>query len=61
MKREFYQIIEAVNVDTYDFFGVFADRRELFADLTHLNSDGAEMFTNLINRAILQERKETEL
>ena len=39
----------------------FADRRELFADLTHLNSDGAEEFTKLLNETVLRRQKGTDL
>lgn len=61
-KRKFYQIIETMgSVAVFDFFDVFANRREFFADLTHLNSDGAEAFTELINQTVLQGRKETDL
>lgn len=60
-KQEFYRIAGGADVDIFDFFALFADRRELFADLTHLNSDGAEMFTNHINQTVLRERKETDL
>ncbi len=60
-KREYYQIIETVGARIVDFFDVFADHRELFADLTHLNSAGAEVFTERINQRVLQERKETDL
>lgn len=61
-KRKFYQIIETLGSGAvFDFFDVFANRREFFADLTHLNSDGAEAFTELINQTVLQGRKETDL
>lgn len=55
MKREFYQIMEARGSKIlFDFFDVFENRREFFADLTHLNSVGAEAFTELINRTVLR-------
>lgn len=54
MRREFYRTVEPGGMDIFDFFDFFADRRELFADLTHLNSTGAEVFTELINQAVLQ-------
>lgn len=54
-KQEFYRIAETTGMGIFDFFDIFADRRELFADLTHLNSNGAEAFTELINQTVLQE------
>lgn len=61
MKREFYQIVESRGGQVFDFFDEFADRRAFFADLTHLNSDGAAAFTELLNQRVLQGRKERKL
>lgn len=58
-KRDFYQIIEDLHlgIGVFDFFDIFADRRELFTDLTHLNTNGAEAFTELINQTVLRKWK----
>lgn len=60
-KQEFYQIMKTLNsgIRIYDFFDAFADRRELFSDVVHLNPDGAEAFTELINQTVLQEWSRT--
>lgn len=57
-KREFYHILETLDlgIDIFDLFDIYADRREFFADLTHLNADGAEAFTEHINQTVLRER-----
>ncbi|MEY8388152.1 hypothetical protein AALC17_12790 [Oscillospiraceae bacterium 38-13] len=59
LREEFYRIAEP-HGPVFDFFDRFADRRELFADLTHLNSDGAAEFTEQINQTVLQGRKEAK-
>jgi len=61
MKVEFYQIAKTIDVHTFDYSGIFADKRELFADLTHLNSDGAEIFTRILNEEVLHCRKGLDL
>lgn len=62
-KQEFYQIIENLNlgIDIFDFFDIYADRRELFSDRIHLNGNGAEAFTELINQTVLRERERKNL
>lgn len=54
MKREYYQIIGAQGLKVFDFFDIYADCREFFVDLIHLNSYGAKAFTELINQTVLQ-------
>lgn len=56
-KQKFYQIMESVDVDIFDFLDAFSDRRELFSDLIHLNSNGAEAFTELINQTVLNRNR----
>lgn len=53
-KREFYRVIEAGKMRIFDCFDLFADYREFFADLTHLNSAGAGAFTDMINDTVLR-------
>lgn len=53
-KESFYAVVEKSDIQIFDFSDVFADRRELFADLTHLNSDGAEEFTRILNEVVLE-------
>lgn len=55
-KFEFYRIMEIEGVDIFDFFDAFANRRDFFRDLYHLNYEGAEAFTELINQTVLQKR-----
>lgn len=59
-KQEFYQVMDMVGsgIKVFDFFDVYADRREFFQDFEHLNADGAEVFTERINQTILREMKE---
>lgn len=45
--------MELGRIPVYDFFNAFSDRREYFRDATHLNSKGAEAFTDMINDAVL--------
>ena len=45
---------EALCHQPVDYAGVFADRRELFMDLIHLNTAGAEAFTQIVNRDVLR-------
>ena len=58
-KYEFYQIIQHIlpeisdQIRVFDYAGVFADRRELFMDLIHLNTAGAEAFTQIVNRDVV--------
>lgn len=59
-KRErFYRALRDIQEETgltiriFDYSDVFADRRELFMDITHLNSAGAVEFTELINQNVL--------
>ncbi|MDE7242728.1 MAG: hypothetical protein K2O18_01950 [Oscillospiraceae bacterium] len=58
-KEKFYTILQGVRADTgyafkiFDYAGFFADRPEVFMDLTHLNTRGAEEFTEIINSDIL--------
>lgn len=44
---------EALCHQPVDYAGVFADRRELFMDLIHLNTAGAEAFTQIVNRDVV--------
>lgn len=58
-KKKFYQILGEVQgnkrfLDIYDYADIFAERREFFWDITHLNSNGAREFTERINRDILR-------
>lgn len=59
-KYEFYQIIQHIlpeisdQIRVFDYAGVFADKRELFMDLIHLNTAGAEAFTQIVNRDVLR-------
>lgn len=59
-KYEFYQIIQHIlpeisdQIRVFDYAGVFADKRELFMDLIHLNTAGAEAFTQSVNRDVLR-------
>lgn len=51
-KRErFYNAI-GNSVDVYDWFDIFTDSPELFADNEHLNEAGRAMFTKKINESI---------
>lgn len=57
-KERFYGILKELEMElgripVYDFFNAFSDRREYFRDATHLNSKGAEAFTDMINDAVL--------
>ena len=57
-KERFYGILKDMeenlgSIHIYDYLDAFSGRRELFRDTTHLNSNGAEEFTKLINRDIL--------
>ena len=57
-KWEFYHIVESwAGMKVFDFFDIFANCREFFKDITHLNSNGAEAFTELISQTVLQEQK----
>lgn len=60
-KQDFYRITAKANAQVFDFSKKFANHREFFADLTHLNSDGARDFTNVINKAVLVNYRENEL
>ena len=55
MKHIFYQTAGHQS-NIFDFFDIFANRRELFVDVTHLNSDGAEEFTKIINEGVFASR-----
>lgn len=54
-KERFYHMVRAADRDlnVFDCMDRYSSRRELFADLTHLNSKGAEAFTNWINQKVL--------
>lgn len=55
----FYSLIreiqsETENITIYDYADIFADRRDYFMDLTHLNSAGAMVFTDRIDKELLR-------
>lgn len=58
-KREkFYKILHEIEAETgtirvFDYMDRFAERRECFSDVEHLNNAGAAEFTEIINREIL--------
>lgn len=57
MKDFFYRGMERLSgnasVPVFDYAELYADRRELFTDATHLNSAGAREWTQRINRDVL--------
>ncbi len=54
-KDRFYHIVRdtAETLKIFDYMDIYSDRRDLFADLIHLNSKGAEAFTCHINQKVL--------
>lgn len=57
-KEKFYRILSELEeqngkIRVFDYTDAFEGRRERFADLDHLNREGAEAFTELINREVL--------
>lgn len=60
IKREhFYSLMREIQSKTegitiYDYADFFADRRNYFMDLTHLNSAGAMVFTDKIDKELLR-------
>lgn len=60
-KRDFYRITARANAKVFDFSEKFASSRDFFADLTHLNSDGAKDFTAVINKTVLWNYRENAL
>lgn len=60
-KEQFYVFLREAErkfgrIPLADYADVFAEKREYFSDLTHLNSYGAKNFTLLINNAISELR-----
>lgn len=59
-KARFYDALRDVqsvlghSLRIFDYSGIFANKREYFMDITHLNSHGGEMFTEILNEQILQ-------
>lgn len=47
------QSILGSRLRVFDYSGTFADKREYFMDITHLNSCGSEAFTRILNEQIL--------
>lgn len=57
-QEEFYRSLYEIEQDVgkqlvADYADIFAGQREKFYDLTHLNSSGADEFTECINRVLL--------
>ncbi len=57
-REEFYQIVSSLEIETgkvsiFDYSNLFENRREYFADLIHLNSAGAKLFTEIINTEVI--------
>lgn len=48
------QSILGIRLRVFDYSGTFADKREYFMDITHLNSCGSEAFTGILNEQILR-------
>lgn len=59
-KIRFYDALREVqsalryDLKVFDYSGTFADKREYFMDITHLNSTGGEAFTKILNEHILR-------
>lgn len=59
-RRVFYQALNDIcetkdEIRIWDYADLYLNKREYFADLTHLNSAGAHEFTQQINRDILND------
>jgi hypothetical protein len=57
-KEKFYRILRALEpeigkLQVFDYADRFADKRELFFDIEHLNETGAQIFTELLNKDVL--------
>ncbi|MCX4304586.1 MAG: hypothetical protein OSJ69_02155 [Acetatifactor sp.] len=57
-KKKFYRVLMEVQEKimpfaVYDYADAYADKRDFFMDVTHLNSTGAVAFTDQINRDVL--------
>lgn len=57
-RKEFYQILNDIEAETgrislFDYSDLFEHRKECFTDLIHLNSLGAKLFTEIINREVI--------
>lgn len=48
------QSISGCNLRMFDYSGIFANKREYFVDVTHLNSLGGEEFTKILNEQVLR-------
>ena len=49
------QSISGFNLRIFDYSGIFANKREYFMDVTHLNSLGGEAFTRILSKQVLQD------
>lgn len=61
MKDIYYEIVREIcdgkeNVRVFDYANIYAEKREYFSDIIHLNSAGAEAFTKRINQDVLKLR-----
>lgn len=60
-KVRFYEALQDVqsisecNLRIFDYSGIFANKREYFMDVTHLNSLGGEAFTRILSKQVLQD------
>lgn len=60
-KCRFYDVLQDVqstlghSLKIYDYSAAFADKREYFMDVTHLNSLGGEAFTKILNAQVLRD------
>ena len=48
------QSIRGSRLRVFDYSGTFADKREYFMDIAHLNSCSSEAFTRILNEQILR-------
>lgn len=48
------QSVLGYNIRILDYSGTFANKREYFMDITHLNSTGGEKFTEILNEQLLR-------
>lgn len=48
-KDIFYYILKDYDIPIYDMINCFENNKEYFADATHLNYEGAKVFTDILN------------